>query len=140
MTFKNEIHRFDIQTDIGYLETAMHLAFYRDICKGWRIDNSTDGHGNHAPRLIMYNYWDKEMVNLDPSDPKNVYPLPVPSTSSQMSRLVKNWLDQVDYGPEPRTDGPINKGFRIYNEDQGKVDGSWAGIAAVEPVWLFQRK
>ena len=138
MTYKHEIHKFDIQTETGYLETAMHLAFGRHLCAGWRIEPPSEV--TFIPRLILYSSWSEDMADNNPANPKNVYPNPVPFMPREMSRIVGNWLASVDYGPEPRTDGSTDKGFRIYNEAWGHVDGDWRAFAAIEPAKSIRGK
>lgn len=54
--------------------------------------------------------------------------------------MIKEWLKQIEYPPEPRHDGDNTKGWRIFNEPWGHVMDSHYGIFAVEPVWMMHGK
>lgn len=55
--------------------------------------------------------------------------------------LIDGWLDNVaQYPPEPNHDGSNGKGWRVYNENWGRVDGDFAVFVAIEPVWAMYGK
>lgn len=82
----------------------------------------TDGHGESSSRIP-------------------VYPLPAPLNLEQVASFVETWLESVDYGPEPSTDGSTGKGSRVYCEAWGRIEGhGWSSFAAIEPEWLIYGK
>lgn len=54
--------------------------------------------------------------------------------------MIKAWLDETDYGPEPDTDGHNGKGYRIFCEGCGYVCGMWQAFVGIEPAWLTYGK
>lgn len=54
--------------------------------------------------------------------------------------FARRWLAEQDYGPQPDHDGSNTKGWRVYNEMWGHVDGMWTAICAVQPVWAWHGK
>lgn len=66
--------------------------------------------------------------------------LPFPMTLEQAADFANGWLEHVDYGDEPDHDGDNGKGWRLYCEPWGYVDGDHYAFAAVEPVWAMYGK
>lgn len=49
--------------------------------------------------------------------------------------FARRWLAEAEYGGEPDHDGDNKKGWLIYNERYGQVDGDYGAIIAIAPVW-----
>jgi hypothetical protein len=61
--------------------------------------------------------------------------LPFKLDAEGAADFARRWLAEVEYPPEPDIDGSVKKGWRLYNEPWGHVEGVYAGICAVTPVW-----
>jgi hypothetical protein len=87
---------------------------------GFRIDGK---------RFVLY--W---------ADSPKMSKLPYPMSPEPAVELLVGWLAQVDYGRQPDHDGDNGKGWRLFTEKWGHVDGEWQAYAAVEPVWAMYGK
>jgi hypothetical protein len=67
-------------------------------------------------------------------------PLPFKLDAAGAADFATRWLAEQDYGREPDHDGDNGKGFRIYNEAWGHVDGEYQAFVAVKPVWAMYGK
>jgi len=95
----------------------------------WSVDK--DG-----KRLVLH--WTDRYGEPSPSP---VYPLPAPLGLEQVLGFVETWLESVDYGPAPSTDGSTAKGSRVYAQHWGQIDGhGWSSFVAIEPEWLVYGK
>lgn len=88
-----------------------------------------DERENKSPRLILYCY-----------ESKKANKLPYPMTPEALIDFAWNWLQTVDYGRQPDHDGDNGKGWHLYTEDWGHVDGDWAAFCAIEPAWAMYGK
>lgn len=67
----------------------------------------------------------------------NVFPIgPTTMMIPELQTMIEAWLKQADYGRQPDIDGSCRKGWRVYVETWGRVNGDWTAAFAVEPVWL----
>lgn len=66
--------------------------------------------------------------------------LPFPMTVEQAADFATGWLEHTDYGTSPDIDGDAEKGFRLYCDSWGNVDGEWQTFAAVQPSWALYGK
>ncbi len=123
---------FDI-TGIA-LEHALKIAFntsdYMEAsAKGWATDR--DG-----KRLILF-----RSAGSDSGSGSQIHPLPSAMGLNRAIGFVQDWLDSVDYGPEPDTDGSTGNSCRVYAERWGQIDGhGWASFVAIEPEWIVYGK
>ena len=101
------------------LKTALSLFDQRKV-----TGYSTDG-----AKLVLY--W---------SESPNATALPYPMTQKQAADFALGWLEHADYGREPDHDGSNGKGWRLYCEDWGFVDGDHYAFAAIQPVWAMYGK
>lgn len=74
------------------------------------------------------------------SEHKDVQPLPYEMGFAEAVPFAWGWLKKQDYGREPDHDGSNQKGFLIYNEDWGHVDGDSYAFIAIKPEWAMQGK
>lgn len=54
--------------------------------------------------------------------------------------FARRWLAEAEYGEQPDHDGDNEKGWTVYNEAWGHVDGEWQAIIAVQPTWAMYGK
>lgn len=88
------------------------------------------GYREDAKKGLVF-YW---------SDSLRAIKLPFPMTLEQAAYFAAGWLDHADYGREPDHDGDNSKGWRLYTEDWGHVDGEWETFVAVQPKWAMHGK
>jgi hypothetical protein len=60
-------------------------------------------------------------------------------TIDMVAATVTAWLASADFGKQPDHDGDNEKGWHLYNESWGHVDGPYA-VFAVEPSWQMYGK
>lgn len=94
-----------------------------------RVGRTVVGYRSDAKKMVLY--W---------SVSERATKLPYPMTFEQAANFVLGWLAHADYGPEPDHDGDNGKGWRLYNEAWGQVDGEWQAFAAIEPCWAMYGK
>lgn len=103
---------------------AMHIAALSwPEATHWRVDEEKG----------MVLYWTAPNHNL-------AQPLPYKMKGEQLIDFVWNWLVQADYGHQPDHDGSNSKGWRVYNESWGHVNGEWQTYIAIKPVWAMHGK
>lgn len=122
------------------LEKCLDIAFGGSASKRathWLVQGPDEGkqypHTKHGTRLLLA--W------VDPKGTGGDWiPFPAPLTAEQAVETVKSWLNTADYGNQPDHDGDNGRGWRIYNESWGHVDGMWQAFVAIEPAWLMYGK
>lgn len=86
-----------------------------------------------SPTFVLY--WSK------PEEHQSALALPYPLKLDEAVALVAGWLrETMPSGPEPDHDGDNGKGWRVFNEAWGHVNGSQYGICAIQPVWAMYGK
>jgi hypothetical protein len=69
---------------------------------------------------------------------------PFPSKITKPDALalfVMGWLEEATYPPRPDIDGSTSKGFRVYNDDWGCVNGCGSyAFVAIKPEWVLHGK
>ena len=113
--------RVDVTAEGDDRLRAVLALFDHDTVVGYRTD---------ARRRLVF-YW---------SDSEKAIALPFPMTIEQAADFAIGWLRHADYGDEPDHDGSNGKGWRIYNEAWGHVDGDWSAFVAIEPAWAMYGK
>lgn len=71
---------------------------------------------------------------------KDMTPFPAPMSVEECEPFILSWLRTVDYRKELDHDGDNSKGWRIYNESWGKINGYTYSFVAIEPIWLIYGK
>lgn len=66
--------------------------------------------------------------------------LAYPHTLDDLSRLVHGWLTHASYGPEPDIDGHCVKGYRLFTDEFGDVEGDAFALIATQPMWAIVHK
>lgn len=122
--------RFDITAWRGHykdgrdvLLDCMNLAFSGQTATHWSATSK---------RLILF--W------IAPDQRFNAQALICKTSAAGMAPMVREWLAAAEYGPEPDHDGSNSKGWRIFNEAWGHVEGESYAICGIEPAWLMHGK
>ena len=87
------------------------------------------GYITDGKQLIFYWYKSPDATDL-----------PFPMTLEQAADFAAGWLAHADYGGQPDHDGDNGKGWRLYCNSWGSIDGHQYAFAAVEPVWSMYGK
>ena len=114
---------FDVQ-DCENLKEWVAVCMGNDKAVGWRITMDEKNH-----RLVFY--WSR------PDAGDDYFPLPVQCDADVITPIIERFLVIAKYGDEPDHDGHNKRGFRIYNEAWGHVDGSSRAFMAVAPCWAM---
>lgn len=136
-------------TSEGSLVSAMRIAFgaHRKSV-GYAIRPMVEGEKYVAPsgahphqmgwktepkslRLVFY--WAK-------IDRLDFVEFPFEYDADGAADFADRWLKSVDYGKQPDHDGDNGKGWKLYNEGWGHVDGHWQAFVAVSPRWAMYGK
>lgn len=124
--------RFDITAGGDKtFKDAMNLAFLQNS-KGAKFWAVRPADGTKPLRMVFY--W------TDSDGAKDVLPFGFTMDPVGCAEFALRWLAEADYGPQPDHDGDNSKGWRIYNEGWGHVDGHWSAIVAVTPSWSMHGK
>jgi hypothetical protein len=65
--------------------------------------------------------------------------LPAPIHAKEGADIVWDWLTHAEYGGDEH-DGFAYKGWRVFNQQFGIVDGDWDAFIAVRPMWIYLPK
>jgi hypothetical protein len=129
-------------------------AAFTLVWKASGIDGSKRGATHYAIRPVAEAVKDAEKPYLDRSAkslrlvffeyhgnaPKpDMVAMPFLLDAEAAYDFARRWLAQAEYPRQPDHDGDNERGWRIYNEDWGHVDGDDA-IIAVSPVWAMYGK
>lgn len=82
----------------------------------------------------------KRLVFLWAPGGKDSIELPFKLDSEGAADFARRWLAEADYGDQPDHDGDNDKGWTLYNDNWGHVDGEWQAIVAVKPSWAMYGK
>ena len=119
--------RFDI-TAKGDLLPWLACCMGSRKAVGWSVREYDKG-----LRLVLY--W------VAPTPKVHGYhPLPSPVPYAEVATFATSWLNSVAFGTEPDHDGDNSRGWRIYNEDWGHVDGLYQAFLAIAPAWAMHGK
>ncbi len=104
---------------------AMQIAFgQHKTAVGFRV---TEEKG-----LILY--WSK-------SEKKDFSLFPYSMNHSQATEYCWGWVEATKpKGGQPDHDGDNDKGFIVYNESWGHVDGDWQAFVAIGVIWAMYGK
>ncbi len=85
-------------------------------------------------KLILFMYDPPPCVSLE------IRQLPTKMKLADVIEFAWSWLHskECDYGKPPYKGGEALKGFRVYTDERGFVDGMWQAFAAIEPKWGSQ--
>ncbi len=71
---------------------------------------------------------------------QSLVPLPFKLDAAGAADFARRWLAEADYGREPDHDGDNGKGWRVYCEGWGRIDGYSYSFVAVKPCWAWYGK
>ena len=114
-------------THVGDIAAAMKIAFAGAAggkAEGYAVD----------PKKGLVFVWAATDGN------KGVITLPFKLDAEGAADFAKRWLAEQCYGQEPDHDGDNGKGWRLYNESWGRVEGYTYGFVAVQPAWAMYGK
>ena len=117
--FPSDSYRFDV-TDHERLEQWLECCCGGEDAIGWSSD---------VDHLVFY--------SRQPTDVEGFVRLPCRMPARLMASLVAVWIADAKFPPEPDQDGSNVKGFRLYNEQWGFVDGCHEAFLAVAPAWCM---
>jgi hypothetical protein len=99
---------------------------------------------SHTPRYMIDSPVKGLVLFWHKPDSKDLNVVNVPpqwGNASQLASDIHEWLEEQPYGLEPPIDGDCSKGFRIYNEKWGRIDGcSDYSFIAIKPEWAIHHK
>ncbi len=104
-------------------KTALKLFNYKTVV-GYRV--------HEEKGLMLYH------AKVDAS--KDMILLPYEMTIEQASDFAYGWVVNMKIEDEPDHDGSNGKGWRVYNESWGKVNGEWQCFVAIQAVWAMYGK
>lgn len=126
-----------------------NLDKWMELCMGWH--KALGWSAEYPPktekqrlssRLILYWHDPGSQLPHDSSvvNATEYHPLPSPMGPAQVVPIVREWLEQVDYGPKPDFDGTAGKGFILFCNDWGFVGSCHAAFMAIQPKWAMYGK
>lgn len=62
-----------------------------------------------------------------------------PIRAEAAARMAWDWLQTAAYGDD-ENDGATYRGWRVFNDEHGIVDGHWEAFLAVRPMWIYLSK
>lgn len=117
--------RIDIIDDYeDQLRRAIELAYNHN---GWGPTKAS-GYSIEDDKLILY--WSS------PGEGKGYVPFAVPHDAEMTANIVWAWLQTSEPTEAyPDLDGSVKKGFRVYNEKWGHVNGTSYAIVGIQAVY-----
>jgi hypothetical protein len=91
------------------------------------------------PKPLRLVFYDNRYKSSPPEGGDQVA-LPFTLDAAGAADFASRWLAEVDYGNEPDHDGDNGKGWTVYNEAWGHVDGHYSAIIAIAPTWAMYGK
>lgn len=115
-------------TSEGDLRSAMELAFRQPVfrAEGYLID----------PDRGLIFFWG----GFNNHPPDGLIRLPFKLDAIGAADFAERWLAEQDYGEQPDHDGDNGRGWRLYNDEWGRVGGLTYSFIAVKPEWAMYGK
>jgi len=88
--------------------------------------------GKKKPLLIFYWHYDEARAKE-----KNITPFPCEIKGEALVSVIVEWLDSVEYPPDPGIDGHCTKGWHLIAEE---ADGWSSAFMTVSPEWAMHHK
>ncbi len=95
--------------------------------------NKVIGYRVHKEKGLMLYH-----VKVDAS--KDMILFPYEMTIGQASEFAYGWIENYNLGNQPDHDGDNGRGWRVYTESWGKVNGEWQCFVAIQAVWAMYGK
>lgn len=83
-------------------------------------------------RLVFYRYGENQSSDIV----KHPFPMDYAAVSNFCLEWLKT-LDNEDFADEIDLDGDLAKGWRVWNESWGHVDGHYGTLFAISPNWAW---
>lgn len=129
----------NFKVDITSIGEDLLIAAMQFVFKGSGPMSSACGYAIRQPthgkplRIVFY--------HVVPTHRDDFRALPFKLDAEGAADFALRWLNgAAEYGAEPDHDGDNEKGWRLYNEDWGHVDGDWQALIAVAPNWAMYGK
>jgi hypothetical protein len=91
------------------------------------------------PKPLRLVFYDNRYKSSEPEGGDQTA-LPFTLDAAGAADFAARWLAEADYGKQPDHDGDNGRGWRLYNESWGHVDGHFSAIIAVAPNWAMYGK
>lgn len=77
-----------------------------------------------------------------PEASQNAHSLPFAIDAAMATDLAIGWIEKTAEYPidDMDCDGSTDKGWRVWNEKWGRVNGSHYGVFAISPEWVYYGK
>jgi hypothetical protein len=136
MNMDNRVLKINGRGTEGLLK-AVELAFLQEgakTCNGFFVDKNKG--------LVLVNYGDASGRSIN---------FPVPLEPILCLPMIEKWLlsdeaDSIEYSDQEGWlkdndhDGHNTRGWYVYCEDWGHVDGEWGTICAIKPAYCWHGK
>lgn len=119
------------------LHRPSHWAVIKgDLEKGRKgaWEASKEPSGPRGDRLAFF--WSTPKGEINDA----AHPFIVKPSNLTLALMIDAWLTETEFPQQPDHDGSNSRGWRIYNETWGHVEGSFYGCFAVEPRWQMHGK
>lgn len=111
---------------------ALQLAWRHSRAVAYRVADN---------RMTLYWSIDERDLSGLTKESSAIVRLPYEMTAEHATEFVWGWLESgADYGTRPPIDGSCHKGWRVFCESWGRVNGDWRAFVAIEPCWAFYGK
>lgn len=60
-----------------------------------------------------------------------------PQSLDDLTHFIHGWIRNATYGPEPDIDGSCEKGYRLFTDEYGDVNGHRTALIAAQPEWAI---
>lgn len=128
--------RFDVISSRG-LAHALALAFYNapsGEATHYKVETIEGVEVRDVPRLILG--WGDRPINGG-----FMLPYRLRMDNNSAVEFVNHWLEAATYPVEDQLfDGSTEKGWRIYNENNGRIGQYTYSFCAIEPILLYYVK
>ena len=119
--------RFNLNAYKGDIAPFLDLLVRQNFC-GFKTDTL-----NNKPRLVLF--W------ATPSNEEGYNAFPAKLSAENVGPIIERWLSEQDYGREPDHDGDNGKGWSMWNDAWGHIEGhGWQACAAIAPEWQMYGK
>ncbi len=107
-----------------------HTTYWNKDKDAIRHDTVLMEPANNTGTETLILYWHKEKDNI---------PLPYAMEINATYSFVKGWLDSREVSGEPDHDGDNKKGFRVFNDQWGRVIDSYSFVG-IQFEWAMYGK
>jgi len=106
---------------LGRMIDAMKLVEGFLPCVGYLIVDN---------KLVLFRYNSENMTKF-----------PAPLSVEATANMAFEWLKSTDYGREPDHDGHNEKGWLLWNDSWGQIEGcGYSSFLVIAPMWIMYGK